>query len=532
MTTKGALPGDKAPGTVKPTPLGGPDEATGLFFLAGLKGYLEPCGCTADVLLGGIERIVGYVRHAKKLYGKSLVLDGGDTFFEKKDMADHEVPQAKAQSSVIAKGHRRMGTDVTVPGERDLALGVDVYLEKLDEAKLDAVAANLEFSDHEDPQAYTVLDGEESKFAVVGAVSPSLYEGLDGVKASKPIKQLAKLEKKLTSHSSTVLLWHGKMKGAVEILEKLGFVDFVIIGEKPRQTDQVRSIGTGYTFEAYDQGRYVGHLKLFMRDPGGHYVNAGAASKTEVEKLKEQRRHVGENLERLKNEGKKDVPIYKRLSDRYEKLGKEIKELEEQSVSVPKSRNAFIYEPVPMKPGYPIDKSVQEARLDFNSKLSKLNAQVEREVVPVSEGQAEYVGTNQCATCHGEAHEFWKKTRHASAVETLEERGKAFDQNCIGCHVVGYEKPGGSVLGKLTYKSKVNGREIKKNLKDVGCESCHGPGSKHISNPVSKAGKPQHIGVDVGKAACADCHVKQHSPKFDFETYVRKITGPGHELSK
>ena len=169
MTTKGALPGDKAPGTVKPTPLGGPDEATGLFFLAGLKGYLEPCGCTADVLLGGIERIVGYVRSSVSPGKPTMTSDGGDTFFEKKDMADHEVPQAKAQSSVIAKGHRRMGTDVTVPGERDLALGVDVYLEKLDEAKLDAVAANLEFSDHEDPQAYTVLDGEESKFAVVGA---------------------------------------------------------------------------------------------------------------------------------------------------------------------------------------------------------------------------------------------------------------------------------------------------------------------------------------------------------------------------
>jgi hypothetical protein len=27
------------------------------------------------------------------------------------------------------------------------------------------------------------------------------------------------------------------------------------------------------------------------------------------------------------------------------------------------------------------------------------------------------------------------------------------------------------------------------------------------------------------------CHVPEHSPKFDYESYVERITGEGHPLS-
>src|SRR5690554_3425521 len=56
-------------------------EAPAIFMMTGLKGYTEPCGCTLDVMLGGIDRIVRYVEEAQKLMPASVLVDGGDVLF-------------------------------------------------------------------------------------------------------------------------------------------------------------------------------------------------------------------------------------------------------------------------------------------------------------------------------------------------------------------------------------------------------------------------------------------------------------------
>ena len=57
-----------------------------------------------------------------------------------------------------------------------------------------------------------------------------------------------------------------------------------------------------------------------------------------------------------------------------------------------------------------------------------------------------------------DAYAVWQTTAHAGAWETLTSRDKDFDQTCVGCHSVGYEKPGGSVLGKFQYLGHTQSR--------------------------------------------------------------------------
>ena len=116
-----------------------------------------------------------------------------------------------------------------------------------------------------------------------------------------------------------------------------------------------------------------------------------------------------------------------------------------------------------------------------------------------------FAGEAACKTCHSGAHEKWSASRHGRAYETLRKINKAFDPECLVCHVVGYNTPGGFISELDT-----------PGLKNVQCEVCHGPGKEHISSP-----KPG-FGMEAGNA-CKKCHVKNHSPRFNFTKYWPKI---------
>ena len=116
-----------------------------------------------------------------------------------------------------------------------------------------------------------------------------------------------------------------------------------------------------------------------------------------------------------------------------------------------------------------------------------------------------YAGDTVCKTCHSEAHEKWSSSRHGKAYQTLRKINKAFDPECLVCHVVGYNTTGGFI-------SEMDTPE----LKNVQCEVCHGAGKKHAAAPAPGFGSN-------GSKACKKCHVKNHSPRFNFKQYWPKI---------
>jgi hypothetical protein len=61
-------------------------------------------------------------------------------------------------------------------------------------------------------------------------------------------------------------------------------------------------------------------------------------------------------------------------------------------------------------------------------------------------------------------------------------------------------------------------------LVGVGCESCHGPGAKHVANPQAKLVR------FTPESTCVACHNEEHSDLFDYEEYLKQIVVPGHGL--
>ena len=124
-------------------------------------------------------------------------------------------------------------------------------------------------------------------------------------------------------------------------------------------------------------------------------------------------------------------------------------------------------------------------------------------------GKSPYVGEQVCSTCHMSQHKRWSDSQHAIAYEDLEEVGKSFDPACIGCHTVGFDKPGGF------FDINVTGH-----LLGVQCESCHGAGRAHVE---AAGKKPPPNAKWSRQKICGQCHVQKHSPGFDIKTYWPKI---------
>jgi Cytochrome c554 and c-prime len=87
-----------------------------------------------------------------------------------------------------------------------------------------------------------------------------------------------------------------------------------------------------------------------------------------------------------------------------------------------------------------------------------------------------YVGTERCTDCHISAGKVWAKTPHSHAykilVDATRPSNRQYDPECIVCHTVGFG-----------YKSGFRSEKETPKLLNVGCESCHGPGSLHANKP-------------------------------------------------
>jgi hypothetical protein len=148
--------------------------------------------------------------------------------------------------------------------------------------------------------------------------------------------------------------------------------------------------------------------------------------------------------------------------------------------------------------------------------------------------QAEYVGSEECKRCHQKEYEKWAHSGHAHAYQTLVDakhpKNRQYDGECLVCHVVGFGIDKGFV------------NEVKMpDLKNVGCESCHGPCSEHVNktkdkkihaminpyrweaNETPQARIRRLNQIDI---FCQKCHDIDNSVHFDFAKYWPKIVHP------
>jgi len=123
-----------------------------------------------------------------------------------------------------------------------------------------------------------------------------------------------------------------------------------------------------------------------------------------------------------------------------------------------------------------------------------------------------------CGNCHVGQQAEWENTAHASAWEGLQASGHAAPY-CEDCHVV-------SGLGNaVAYDQKVAWSATKdERYHDVQCESCHGPGLDHVTNPDATVPlAPIAVAADLD-TGCGECHRDTHHPFVEEWSASRHAT--------
>jgi hypothetical protein len=145
---------------------------------------------------------------------------------------------------------------------------------------------------------------------------------------------------------------------------------------------------------------------------------------------------------------------------------------------------------------------IRKVRLDVDDP-SKAGA----DIIPGVRTAATFAGSESCAKCHATADRAWRDSRHAHAFESLVKAGADADPGCINCHTVGFGAPGG-------YRREFGAMK----LVDVGCESCHGPGSRHVAARTrgdAEAGRLRPL----AEGDCKQCHHGEFSRPFDWNEF-------------
>jgi hypothetical protein len=502
-----------------------------LYLLSSVAGALEPCGCSKDQL-GGIDHLAAFITAEKPKVEQSVLLAAGPLFFLDPTLSPQKATQDKWKAEAMAASLAKLSPLGWAPGVNDYAAGAS-DLEKLEaSAKLARLGANVtDKAFSQGTIASYPHPGGTLRVGYLGLVDPkALADAASGLQTSAPLDALRERVKAIRADGANLVVVSAAIQRgeALRLVDALPDIDVLVVGkpvEKGDLNDKPKAaqlVGQTLVVETSNHLQTVGVVDLFVREPTPQgqaikLADAGGVARTEeIVGLTDQIRELENRINGWEKDKVVKVEDLAARKRDLEQLRRKKVDLEKEAPPPP-SGSYFRYQLVEVRDSLGVDKDVAAEVLAYYKRVNDHNktAFADRKPVPVADGQASYMGIENCTSCHAEERAVWNKTQHAKAYETLQKQFVEYNLDCVGCHVTGYEKPGGSTVTAVD------------KLKDVGCEVCHGPGSLHANDP-NKMGliivKPEP------KTCVSECHHPPHVEGFDPVAKMQQILGPGHGL--
>ena len=433
-------------------------------------GKVEPCGCPKNPM-GHIARHVRYLEERRQKNSDLIAFDLGNYFFESLDIEDNLREQQARRAAILSRSLSKLKLDFMVPGPTDFAAGFEGYKRLLEGVKTPVLAADLLTPSGQPAFAtHLVLERHGKRVLIIGIAG--FVPAQTTLTRRAPLDAIRRVRAQAGEVDVTIIASHLDRSAGLGLAEKEEGLAAVLIADKhlhliPKQAGGAVVVGSS------KEGKHVAELQLTHHGDGAY---AG-----------------GMTLRRLK------FKLAKATGDEAQKLQAELDRFE--------AGNLFRYRVDALGEERSEDPEVAgwvKAYVHFVGKLESERG----EAPPGYSGEGDFAGFEACATCHADIVATWRATRHAIAYQSLYDRGQHLDRECIGCHTAGWRHPGGF--------SDPRAVGI---LKNVQCESCHGPGKEH-----AKTGDKRLIERGQGNAAfCERCHQKELETGFDEATHIPMV---------
>ncbi len=373
-----------------------------------------------------------------------LILSGGDNISNQTDR------QWERQSLLLMDLLGDMGTDAMAVQAQDLFLGLDVLQGFGSSEGYALLCGNLVDGNGKAIfPSYRVFEFGGKKLGVLAVTDLRLQHGAqqlaDGIKFVDPAPVLTEGVRALREQegcSAVVLLYGGRREQALETCKALTGVDLIFFGNATISQRVPAETEAGVpVYTAANRSKDFGEIQLTMKDDG-----TVALSPMQIHELD------------------KNYPDHPAVAARVAAL---------------------------------------KAELEGEKQRAQLIEQLAREYSETAVAET-YLGTETCKRCHEAEYQSFMQTAHAQALASLEHDFQDNNPECVGCHVTGWQQPGGYGLDAMN----------RNKLKGVQCEACHSYGTAHTRNQTATASP---------EAMCLKCHDAANSPQFDYKRYWEQI---------
>jgi 2',3'-cyclic-nucleotide 2'-phosphodiesterase (5'-nucleotidase family) len=333
--------------------------------------------------------------------------------------------QGKIKARYIMQAISKLKYDAVIPGDKDLVYG-EPFLN--DDASVPWLLSNAELTKIKPPKIRIKKLENGLTVAMLALIDPDLYYDAkhSGGSIKDPIESAKKLIKKLKiSEHPDVIVLLTHMK----------------------------------------RGKAISMLDLSGVDV---VINGHIGKDTDII-----------DMTHIKRNGK----IFAQSGPRGQKMG-------ELTIRIDsKGEKSFKQRVIPLDSNIKPDTKMIEWYNDYNKEVEDLFF-ISLESRKADSGkQKVYASEQACVTCHSTEHKAWVMSRHSHAYETLNRVNKAFDPECLSCHVTGWGENGGFISEVDTPK-----------LKNVQCEVCHSPRLDHIKNLERNL----EVDAKIGRASCRE----------------------------
>lgn len=499
-----------------------------MLYTGNVNGYIEPCGCVAGQI-GGIDRITGYIHKRRAELGdRALFIDTGDLFAEGMIEDANEVAQLGLKAREFLATWKHLECDALALGEAEISVGITRLQGLAEETGVPILAGNVvDASGAPAFEPYVIL---ERGGLTVGVFS-LLAEDIRQPTPKKEVKKLKNypLEALIAEQGYVLQPWEARcaelvaeLRPQVDMLilaSHLGFNRNVTVAQKFPEIDTIvgghfgasesptTMVGNTPVLTTRLRGSRVGEMQWWLDEPAAYFAkdNDGVPGfvlndsifDEAVNEIEVSYQAYGElaGMERkygsLKWQNKRDAQ--KMI---YENSIAALAEMEPDP-----GGNRFSHVQVPMHHGIDRSDVALEAVDRFHKATNELWADLAATRPRPPQDIPVFVGAEACIECHAEQYEFWLGTRHSRAFATLEATHQETDAECIGCHTVGYQTPGGFPRPGLA-----------QGFENVQCAACHGAGAAHVSGGASYLLRDL---ISSGMGGCARCHTGPHDPGFE-----------------